>query len=90
MEFQDTMRIWRVRGPPDFFVTFACNPGWPEITNALGPRPGQHPPDRSEVACNIFRTKLNTFLHDIRAGIVFGPIHADRPKNRKNSSKYHA
>lgn len=90
MEFQDTMRISRVRGPPDFFVTFACNPGWPEITNALGPRPGQHPPDRSEVACNIFRTKLNTFLHDIRAGIVFGPIHADRPKNRKNSSKYHA
>jgi hypothetical protein len=28
----DGLAICGVYGPPDFFVTFTCNPNWPEIT----------------------------------------------------------
>ena len=33
--FQDAMSIVRQLGKYDFFVTFTCNPKWPEITAAL-------------------------------------------------------
>jgi hypothetical protein len=30
--YHDGLMIYRVYGPPDFFVTFTCNPNWSEIT----------------------------------------------------------
>ncbi|OAD81565.1 hypothetical protein PHYBLDRAFT_73457 [Phycomyces blakesleeanus NRRL 1555(-)] len=33
--YQDAMDIVRHFGKPDLFVTFTCNPTWPEITNSL-------------------------------------------------------
>lgn len=29
--YQDAMAICRVMGYPDIFLTFTCNPGWPEV-----------------------------------------------------------
>ena len=33
--FQDAMAIVREFGKPDLFITFTCNPSWPEITENL-------------------------------------------------------
>lgn len=32
---QNAMAIAREYGKPDIFLTFTCNPKWPEIDNAL-------------------------------------------------------
>ena len=40
--YQDAMAIVRRYGKPDLFITFTCNPRWPEITNSLFQ--GQPPP----------------------------------------------
>jgi hypothetical protein len=34
-QYQDSMAVVRKRGKPDFFITFTCNPRWPEITENL-------------------------------------------------------
>ena len=33
--YHDGIAICREYGPPDFFVTFTCNPKWPEIAEGL-------------------------------------------------------
>ncbi|GFS16768.1 hypothetical protein ElyMa_001481000 [Elysia marginata] len=33
--FQDTVAIVRHLGKPNIFITFTCNPKWPEIISAL-------------------------------------------------------
>jgi len=49
-------------GPPTFFVTFTCNPAWPEIQSRL--RPGQHWSDIPMVVCRVFNQKLHRLLKD--------------------------
>ena len=45
--FQDAMAIVRKYGKPDVFLTFTCNPKWPEITASLFP--GEKPGDRPDI-----------------------------------------
>ena len=33
--YHDDIAICRVHGPPDFFLTFTCNPNWQEILESL-------------------------------------------------------
>ena len=33
--YHDAMRIVAAKGPPTLFITFTCNPKWPEITGAM-------------------------------------------------------
>lgn len=49
--------ICREYGPPDFFVTFTCNPKWPEIAEGIL-EPGQKPTDRSDIIVRVFNMKL--------------------------------
>ena len=35
--YQDAMAIVRKKGKPDLFITFTCNPKWPEIAEGLLP-----------------------------------------------------
>ena len=37
--YQDSMAMVRHFGKPELFITFTCNPKWPAITEASGPRP---------------------------------------------------
>ncbi|KFM82727.1 hypothetical protein X975_20986, partial [Stegodyphus mimosarum] len=50
--YQDSMAIVRDFGKPDLFLTFTCNPKWPEITENLFP--GQKPHDRPDVVSRVF------------------------------------
>jgi hypothetical protein len=73
--YHDGIAICREYGPPDFFVTFTCNPKWLEITEGIF-EPGQKPTDRADVVVRVFNMKLEELLHDIRDGHVFGPCNA--------------
>jgi hypothetical protein len=42
--YHDDIAICHVYGPPDLFITFTCNPKWPEIELML--LEGQEPNDR--------------------------------------------
>ena len=61
--YQDVMAIVRHYGKPDLFITFTCNPQWPEITNSLFQN--QTSADRPDIVAWVFRLKLKCFLHDI-------------------------
>ncbi|CAD6259972.1 unnamed protein product [Miscanthus lutarioriparius] len=65
-----------VHGPPDFFVTFTCNPKWPEIAAALSFEPGQKSTDRADIVVRVYNMKLEELLGDIRDGTAFGPVSA--------------
>jgi hypothetical protein len=69
--YPDSITICRVYGPPDFFVTFTCNPEWPNFLQSL--QPGEKPSDRSDVITWVYHMKLEDLLHDITSGIIFGP-----------------
>ncbi|GBP12619.1 Zinc finger BED domain-containing protein 4 [Eumeta japonica] len=53
---QDAFVYVRTHGRPDLFVTFTCNPAWPEIVNEL--MPGQSAIDRHDVVARVFRLKV--------------------------------
>mmetsp|Transcript_28523 Transcript_28523/g.45741 ORF Transcript_28523/g.45741 Transcript_28523/m.45741 type:complete len:259 (-) Transcript_28523:103-879(-) len=69
-----TRGIVRVHGKPDLFITFMCNPQWPEILAAL--QPGQIPADRPDIVARVFKLKLEEFLDDIGKGEIFGELAA--------------
>ncbi|WVZ86230.1 hypothetical protein U9M48_033045, partial [Paspalum notatum var. saurae] len=69
--YHDGIAICRVYGAPDLFITFTCNPKWPEITSILE---GQQPNDRPDIIVRVFHMKLQELLDDIRSGTIFGPI----------------
>ncbi|ONM58870.1 Retrotransposon-like protein [Zea mays] len=71
--YHDGLAICGKYGPPDFFVTFTCNPSWPEITESIFQH-GQTAPDRSDVVTRVFHLKLHELLQDIRSGTIFGPL----------------
>ncbi|KAJ1279783.1 hypothetical protein BS78_04G182000 [Paspalum vaginatum] len=72
--YHDGIAICRVYGPPHLFITFTCNPKWPEITSNI--LDGQQPNDRLDIIVRVFHMKLQQLLNDIRSGSIFGPISA--------------
>ncbi|KAJ3707925.1 hypothetical protein LUZ61_011630 [Rhynchospora tenuis] len=70
--YQDAIAVCRHLGPPHLFITFTCNPAWPEITRNLFP--GQQPSDRPDLVSRVFKMKLNQMTEDIRGGEFFGPV----------------
>ncbi|GFU06758.1 helitron_like_N domain-containing protein [Trichonephila clavipes] len=61
---QDGMTYVRHRGTPDLFVTFTCNPSWPEITVEL--LPGQVAADRVDLVARVFQQKIKKMMHVIK------------------------
>jgi hypothetical protein len=78
MNYQDTMVICRVYGPPNLFVTFTCNTKWKEISDALCFKAGQQPCNHSKIDVQVFHTKIEEFIADIREGKTFGPVRAGK------------
>jgi hypothetical protein len=74
--YHDGMAISRVRGAPDLFITFTCNPKWQEISDALALEPGQSASDRPDIVTRVFNMKYNEFLASVKDGSLFGPIKA--------------
>jgi hypothetical protein len=68
--YQDAMAICKWACCPDAFVTFTCNPQWPEIKKAL--LPGQQPQDRLHLVTRVFKIKLKELINDIHKKHILG------------------
>jgi len=66
--YQDAMARVCKFGKLDLFVTFTCNPKWKEITDAL--LLGHIAKDRPKLVTCVFNLKLDTFLRDIKDGVL--------------------
>ncbi|KAG2191246.1 hypothetical protein INT47_012402 [Mucor saturninus] len=70
--YQDAISIVRRFGKPDFFITFTCNPTWPEIQNEL--LYGQTAADRPDLCARVFRLKYKSLLKDITKDHILGVV----------------
>ncbi|KAF7807456.1 uncharacterized protein G2W53_039617 [Senna tora] len=73
--FQDAMTICVVTGFPDLFITFTCNPRWPEL-DKLFKELKCRPEDRPDLLACIFKIKLNKLRRDITKDMLFGNCRA--------------
>ncbi|KAL3625913.1 hypothetical protein CASFOL_030442 [Castilleja foliolosa] len=71
--YQDAMAICRTVGYPDLFITFTCNPNWPEIVRFLDARNLRHE-DRPDIVSRVFKIKLMLLIRDLRQNRIFGKV----------------
>ena len=74
--YQDAMAICRWVGYPDLFITFTCNPKWPEVAAFLQSIPGQKIEERPDIVTRVFKIKLDELMYDIKQGKHFGTVTA--------------
>ena len=67
---QDAMTYVRCHGRPDLFITFTCNPKWPEIGTQF--MHGQKSQDRHDLLARVFRRKVVIIMELIVKGSIFG------------------
>ncbi|KAI9123390.1 hypothetical protein K1719_004690 [Acacia pycnantha] len=73
--YQDAMAICRSEGYPDLFLTFTCNPAWPEIQRFCR-KHSIKPCDRPDILARIFKIKLDCLMKTIKEEKYFGTIRA--------------
>ena len=59
-------------GQPDLFITFTCNPRWPEIQAALPP--GADYNHHADATLREFMIKLKQLIKDIVDEAIFGSV----------------
>ncbi|GJS87280.1 hypothetical protein Tco_0769916 [Tanacetum coccineum] len=74
--YLDAMALCKWYGYPDLFITFTCNPKWPEITRFLRKR-GLKSEDRPDVITRVFKMKLDQLIKDIKEKRIFGRVRAE-------------
>ena len=67
-KYQDAMAVVAKLGKPDLFLTFTCNPKWPEITDNL--LPGQNASDRPDLVSRVFKMKFDALKKDLKDGVL--------------------
>ncbi|XP_058732948.1 uncharacterized protein LOC131604533 [Vicia villosa] len=71
--YYDGMAICSKVGFPDLFITFTCNPNWPEIQRVLGPL-HLKPQDRPDIISRVFKIKFDQLLTDLTKKGVLGKV----------------
>ncbi|CAN7013971.1 unnamed protein product, partial [Brassica oleracea var. botrytis] len=69
--YLDAMAICRHFGFPALFITFTCNPKWPELPRFLKKR-GLNSDDRPDIICRIFKMKLDSLMNDLTKKNILG------------------
>ncbi|XP_019188283.1 PREDICTED: uncharacterized protein LOC109182587 [Ipomoea nil] len=87
--YQDAMAICRWIGYPDLFITFTCNPKWPEVQRFLKDQ-RLKPEDRPDIICRLFKIKLDALIADCRKNQLFGPVAGEIPDEKKEAEYYQA
>lgn len=72
--YQDAMAIVRKYGKPDLFVTFTCNPAWPEIVNTI--QPWETANNRPDIVVRVFHAKVKELLRLLHTVKIFGSVKA--------------
>lgn len=67
---QDALTYVRHYGRPDLFITFTCNPKWPEIVWYI--KQGQRSHDRHDLVARIFHIKVKHIMKLLTKGSIFG------------------
>ena len=70
--YQDAMAIVSHFEKPNLFVTFTCNPKWPEVTREL--LLNQNVADRPNLTARVFHLKLQELLKDLCEKNLLGKI----------------
>jgi hypothetical protein len=70
--FQDAMAICKKLGKPDLFITFTCNPAWPEIQERLLPH--QEANDRPDLLARVFHLKKEALMVKLLKEQVLGQV----------------
>ncbi|CAH1979203.1 unnamed protein product [Acanthoscelides obtectus] len=68
--YLDAMSIVTKHGKPDIFLTFTCNPAWPEIRNNLDAN--QYSSNRPDFVSRVFKSKLKELIEDIDKRHIMG------------------
>lgn len=69
--YLDAMTICKHFGFPDLFITFTCNPKWPEITRYVQ-KHGLKADDRPDIICRMFKMKLDSLMDDLTKKKLLG------------------
>jgi len=69
--YLDVMTLCKHFGFPDYFITFTCNPKWPEVIRFCGER-NLRADDRPGIICKIFKMKLDSLMLDLTKKKLFG------------------
>ncbi|XP_056864147.1 uncharacterized protein LOC108828991 [Raphanus sativus] len=69
--YLDAMAICKHYGFPSLFITFTCNPKWPEITRYLSQR-NLNAEDRPEIVSRVFKMKLESLMTVLTDGELLG------------------
>jgi hypothetical protein len=69
----DGMAISVHVGFPDLFITFTCNPYWPEIQRVLK-KNNLKPHDRPDIVTRVFKVKFDELLKDLTKKHVLGKV----------------
>lgn len=70
--YQDAMANVRRYGKPDLFITFTCNPDWPEIKAEL--KNGEKSSDRPDLVVRVFNLKRQELLDLLLEKHVLGRV----------------
>ncbi|XP_024010376.1 uncharacterized protein LOC112085395 [Eutrema salsugineum] len=73
--YLDAMTTCQHFGFPDLFITFTCNPKWPEITRHLK-RHNLKQEDRPDICTRVFKMKLDDLMHRLTKENVLGVVKA--------------
>nr|XP_009804789.1 PREDICTED: uncharacterized protein LOC104249954 [Nicotiana sylvestris] len=71
--YQDAMAICKWAGYPNLFITFTCNPKWPEISRFVKSK-GLQPEDRLGILARVFKIKLDRLIKDLKEKQIFGSV----------------
>ncbi|MCH89762.1 helicase-like protein [Trifolium medium] len=69
----DGMAISAAVGFPDLFITFTCNPNWPEIQRCLK-KDNLKPHERPDIVTRVFKIKFDQLLQDLTKKHVLGKV----------------
>ncbi|XP_048623403.1 uncharacterized protein LOC106355679 isoform X1 [Brassica napus] len=77
--YYDAMALCKYHGFPDIFITFTCNPKWPEVTRYLK-KYNLTTEDRPEILCRVFKMKLDNLIGELtkKNGSLFGHVAAGK------------
>ncbi|XP_013639786.1 PREDICTED: uncharacterized protein LOC106345068 [Brassica oleracea var. oleracea] len=70
-KYMDAMAVCQTFGYPELFITFTCNPKWPEITRHLQQRRLKSE-DRADILSRVFKMKLDSLIFEIHNKNLFG------------------
>ncbi|XP_017228417.2 uncharacterized protein LOC108203769 [Daucus carota subsp. sativus] len=72
--FQDSIALCKEYGHPDLFITFTCNPKWPEIRRAVAAQDCKDAFVRPDLIARVFKIKLDALMADLTKNDVLGHV----------------